>query len=139
MASDLEEKILLLLQNSPEGVILQSELWKILDSGSREVSRSLAKMAKRNLILREPYSDGGRKTFKVILLKKKPKIELDDILWCCCFTCHDLSKCGMGLPISPEMCPKLTISLRNEMIKMKKQEELKKISSQSGDGDAKEG
>ncbi|MDD1775997.1 MAG: hypothetical protein LUP94_01425 [Candidatus Methanomethylicus sp.] len=129
MPEELEEKILSLLQNSPEGFLLQSELWKSLKSGSREVSRSLAKMERRSLVKRESYREGGRKTYKVILLKKRPKIDLSDVLWCSCFTCSDLSRCGMGQPINPEMCTKLSMSLRNEYRKIEKENEQKKAES----------
>ena len=133
---ELEEKILSLLQSSVEVFLLQSYLWKALKSGSREVSRSLVKMEKRGLIKREPFRDGGRKTYKVILLKKKPKIELNDVLWCACFTCSDLSRCGMGQPISPEMCMKLSMSLRNEFRRLEKEEEVKKITASGKDKNA---
>jgi hypothetical protein len=136
LPEELEEKILSLLQNSAEGFLLQSDLWKALKSGSREVSRSLVKMEKRSLVKREPFRDGGRQTYKVILLKKKPKIELNDILWCSCFTCHDLSRCGMGQPVSPEMCTKLSMSLRNEFRKLEKEEEIKKTAASGKEKDA---
>lgn len=137
MPEELEERILSLLQDSTEGSVLQCELWKTLSSGSREVSRSLVKMEKRSLVKREPFQEGGRKTYKVILLKKTPKIDLADVSWCSCLTCHDLSRCGKGQPISPEACPKLSISLRNEFWKYSKDEELRKLPPTGKDRNAK--
>ncbi len=136
MPEELEEKILLLLQDSTEGSILQCELWKALSSGSREVSRSLVKMEKRSLVKREPVQECGRKTYNVILLRKAPKIDLADASWCACLTCPDLSRCGRGQPISPEECQKLSISLRNEYLKYSKEEELQKLSSTRKDDNA---
>ena len=137
MPEELEEKILAMLQNSTGGSILQCELWKALDSGSREVSRSIVKMERRNLVKREPVQDSGRKTYLVILLRKVPKIDLADVSWCACLTCPDLSRCGRGQPISPEDCQKLSISLRNEFWKHSKGEELQKLSSTGNDVNAK--
>jgi len=137
LPEELEEKILVMLQDSKEGSVLQCELWKVLNSGSREVSRSLVKMEKRNLIKRESVQEGGRKTYRITLLRKAPKIDLADVSWCSCLTCHDLSRCGRGQPISPDDCPKLSISIRNEFLKHSKDEEIKRLSSARKDADAK--
>jgi len=74
----------------------------------------LVKMEKRNLIKREAVQEGGRKTYRITLLRKAPKIDMADVSWCSCLTCPDLSRCGRGQPTSPDNCQKLSISIRNE-------------------------
>ncbi len=126
---ELEEKLIKALQNSADRSLLQSDLWKSLSSNSREVSRALARMEKKGIVKRELFTGDSHKTYRVTLIKKEQKVQISDIVWCSCFTCHDLSRCGMGQPISPENCVKLTMSLRNEFIKHQKSEEIKKAAS----------
>ncbi len=123
---ELEEKLIKALQNSSDRTLLQSDLWKSINSSSREVSRALARMEKKGIVRREPFTGDSHKTYRVILIKKEQKVQISDVVWCSCFTCHDLSRCGMGQPISPENCVKLSMSLRNEFAKHQKSEELKK-------------
>lgn len=126
---ELEEKLIKLLQSSVDRSLLQSDIWKSINSNSREVSRALSRMEKKGVVKREPYTKESHKTYRVTLIKKEPKVQIADVVWCSCFTCPDLSRCGSGQPISPENCVKLTMSLRNEFIKYQKAEELKKASS----------
>lgn len=125
----LEEKLIKELQKSADRSLLQSDLWKMINSNSREVSRTLARMEKKGIVKREPFSGDSHKTYRVTLMKKDQKVQISDMVWCSCFTCHDLSRCGIGQPISPENCVKLTISLRNEFIKHQKSEEIRKAAS----------
>ncbi|MDI9644099.1 MAG: hypothetical protein QFX35_02630 [Candidatus Verstraetearchaeota archaeon] len=123
---ELEEKLIKLLQSSADRSLLQSDLWKSINSNSREVSRALSRMEKRGIVKREPFSKDSHKTYKVMLLKKEVRVQISDVVWCSCFTCPDLTRCGMSQPISPENCIKLTMSLRNEYLKYQRAEELKK-------------
>ncbi len=114
MPDELEEKVLDTLQAAKDSNMLQSDLWKTLNLSSREVSRSLARLERRGVVKREPFREGGRKTYRVTLLKKKPKVSFTDVQWCACFTCPDLDRCGKGQPISPETCVKLTASIKED-------------------------
>ena len=114
MPESLEERILSLLQETESCTISQSDLGKALNLTSREIMRSLIKLEKRGVVARVQSKDGGRISYSVKLLKKRPKIDLNDVVWCACLTCNDLEKCGMGQPVSPESCEKLTISIKNE-------------------------
>jgi predicted transcriptional regulator len=114
LPESLEERILSLLQETESCTISQSDLGKALNLTSREIMRSLIKLEKRGVVARVQSKDGGRISYSVKLLKKRPKIDLNDVVWCACLTCNDLEKCGMGQPVSPESCEKLTISIKNE-------------------------
>ncbi|MBC7120864.1 MAG: hypothetical protein H5T33_04690 [Candidatus Methanosuratus sp.] len=126
---ELEERLIKALQNSAGQSLLQSDLWKSTSSSSREVSRALARMEKKGIVKREPFTGERRKTYRVTLIKKEHKVQISDVVWCACFTCHDLSRCGPGQPISPVNCTKLTMSLRSELMKYKRSEEIKMASS----------
>ena len=118
MTESIEEKIVSLLQKEEDGTMVQSELARTLGLNSREISRSLAKLERRNIIERIQFKDGGRIAYKVRVLKKKPRIDPSDVAWCACLTCSDLEKCGKGQPVSPEMCAKLTASIRAEQTRL---------------------
>lgn len=106
--------MLSILQNSEGCTMAQSDLGRALNLTSREICRSLAKLEKRGVIARVQSNASGRVSYDVKLLKKRPKIDLNDVAWCACLTCNDLEKCGRGQPVSPESCEKLTISIKNE-------------------------
>ena len=125
MPEALDEKILSLLQNSEGGSMLQSALSKALDLGIKELTRSLARLEKRGIVKKQPFKDGGKKTYKIILLKKKPKVDLKDVTWTSCLICPDLERCGKGQPISPETCSKLTAAVRAEYSRLLTLREIK--------------
>lgn len=118
MPESLEDKILSILQNSEDLTMAQSGLAKVLEMTSRDVSRVIVKLEKRGVVKRLQVKEGGRSSYKVKLLKKTPKIDLNDVVWCACFTCADLERCGRGQPVSPETCNKLTTSLKAENSKL---------------------
>jgi predicted transcriptional regulator len=118
MPESLEDKILSILQNSEDLTMAQSGLAKVLEMTSRDVSRVIVKLERRAVVKRLQVKEGGRSSYKVKLLKKTPKIDLSDVVWCACFTCPDLEKCGRGQPVSPETCNKLTTSLKAENSKL---------------------
>ncbi|MDD1764623.1 MAG: hypothetical protein LUQ46_01250 [Candidatus Methanomethyliaceae archaeon] len=114
MPEALDDRILSLLQNSKEGSMLQGALLKVLDIDSKELIKSLTKLQKQGIVRRQPFKDGGRRTYKIILLKKQAKVDLKDVTWTSCLICPDLEKCGKGQPVSPETCNKLTAAVRAE-------------------------
>ena len=114
MPEVLDEKILSLLQNSEGGSMLQNTLSKALNLGSKELTRSLARLEKRGVVKRQPFKDGGKKTYKIILLRRRTKANLKDVSWTSCLTCPDIERCGRGQPVSPETCNKLTAAVRSE-------------------------
>lgn len=113
MPESLEERILSLLQNTAGG-LPQSTLLKSLGVDGKTVLKSLSKLEKRGIIKREPYQDGGKRTYKIILLKRSQKVDLSDVIWASCTICPDLERCGRGQPISPETCEKLTSAIKLE-------------------------
>jgi DNA-binding transcriptional ArsR family regulator len=114
LPESLEERILSLLQNSGDDGVLQSTLSKSLGVDGKALSRSLSKLEKRGMIKREPYQDGGKRTYRIVLLKRSQKVDLSDVLWVSCTVCPDLERCGRGQPISPETCEKLTAAIKLE-------------------------
>lgn len=114
LPESLEDRILRLLQNSEGDGVLQSTLSKSLGVDAKTLLRSLSKLEKRGVIKREPYQDGGRRTYKISLLKRPQKVDLSDVLWVSCTVCPDLERCGRGQPISPETCEKLTAAIKLE-------------------------
>lgn len=118
MPESVEDRILSTLQSSDNLTMSQSGLAKALEMTSRDISRIIVKLEKRGVVKRLHVKDGGRSAYNVKLLKKTPKIDFSDVVWCACFTCPDLEKCGKGQPVSPEVCNKLTTSLRAEHSKL---------------------
>lgn len=118
MPESLEDKILSILQSSEDLTMTQSGLGKVLEMTSRDISRVVIKLERRGVVKRLQVKDGGRSSYNVKLLKKTPKIDLSDVVWCACFTCADLERCGRGQPVSPETCNKLTTSLKAENSKL---------------------
>lgn len=51
---------------SCEDGVLQSDLWKALDIDSRKCSRIVSKLLKKNLIIREPISIHGVRTYRLV-------------------------------------------------------------------------
>lgn len=118
MPESLEDRILSTLQNSANLTMTQSGLAKALELPSRDISRIVVKLEKRGVVKRLQVKEGGRSSYNVKLLKRAPRIDLTDVVWCACFTCADLERCGKGQPVSPETCNKLITSLRAEHSKL---------------------
>lgn len=114
MPESLEERILASLPKLGSDFVLQSTLSKSLGIDGKTLSRALQKLETRGIIKREPYQDGGRKTYKIILIRKQRKVDLNDVNWTSCIVCPDLERCGRGQPISPETCEKLTAAIKLE-------------------------
>ncbi|NVM52189.1 MAG: Lrp/AsnC family transcriptional regulator [Candidatus Helarchaeota archaeon] len=86
--------------------LLQSDLWRSLNTNSREGSRIATKLEKKGLVRRARELCEGRWTYRLYV---DEKIQLSEILWCTldrcpCFICKSLPQCGLGQTISPTAC-----------------------------------
>ncbi|RLE48784.1 MAG: hypothetical protein DRJ31_06510, partial [Candidatus Methanomethylicota archaeon] len=115
----LEKQALSLVEQSGERGLLQCDLWKLLKTDSREGSRIVSKLEKKGLIKREPVLHNGRKTFRIVLVKKPElKISISSIRGIPCFSCLNIHRCGIGQPISPVTCKELNEYLEAEASKL---------------------
>ena len=104
-----ERKAVEILRKRGEEGVLQSELWKILGTDSREGSRIAIRLEKKGLIKRVATVHSGKRTYKLTLIKREPKkISIVSVKGCPCFICPDLTRCGKGQKITPITCQKLT-------------------------------
>lgn len=104
--NELEHKALQIIMNTGGEGVLQSELWRMMDAGSREGSRISIKLESKGLIYRERELHRGRWTYR--LFSKRRPVSIDSILACPCLTCPDNARCEVGGTISPSDCAKLT-------------------------------
>lgn len=86
--------------------ILQSDLWRCLNTNSREGSRIATKLEKKGLVRRARELCEGRWTYRLYV--DEPH-QASDVIWrtlnnCPCFTCEQLPRCGPGQNISPNSC-----------------------------------
>jgi len=95
----------LVLESGEEG-ILQSEMWKRLESNSQTGSTIVRKLERRGIIKRQRELHDNRWTYRLISLMKP--VTVDSIIDCPCTACNDINKCTPGLLISPILCTKLT-------------------------------
>lgn len=116
MSEKLIDQILSMLQSS--GELIQSRLSKQLGVNAKTISKALKSLEKSGIIKRERHVDDGRVTYKISLVRKEQRVELNDIGWTPCATCPNLERCGRGQPISPENCEKLTIAIKMEYQKL---------------------
>jgi len=89
--------------------LLQSDLWRSLNTNSREGSRIASKLEKKGLVRRSKELYEGRWTYR-LYVDEKP--QASEVLWCTlnhcpCFTCKNLIQCGQGQTISPMECSML--------------------------------
>ncbi len=69
---EVEEKILKLIKSRKKG-ILQNELWKKIDIDRRKCSRIVEKLEKDGLIVREPETNKGTRTYRITIAEaRKP-------------------------------------------------------------------
>ena len=89
--------------------ILQSDLWKKLETTSREGSRLAVRLEKKGLINRKKELVDGRWTFRLYATSStsKAKSGATTLEGCPCFTCGDLARCGDLQSISPVYCIRL--------------------------------
>ena len=100
----------IILEQNKKGII-QSKLWKELGASSREGSRLSLKLEEKKFIRRERELHNGRWTYR--LFTTRQPITITSILDVPCTTCPVILKCGAGSNISPEVCDKLEIWLKD--------------------------
>lgn len=106
--SEMEKKAVDIIGRAGNNGILQSELWKILGTDSREGSRIAIRLERKGIITREPIVHDGKHTYNLKIIKREPKrILISSIKGIPCFTCPILMKCGPGGEITPIDCQKL--------------------------------
>jgi hypothetical protein len=93
--------------------LLQSDLWRSLNTNSREGSRIATKLEKKGLVRRSRELCEGRWTYRLYV---DEKTQISEILWCTldkcpCFTCKRLLECGFNPPITPNTCSDLDVWL----------------------------
>ena len=103
---ELENKALKLIIEKKTAGILQSDLWKILNSSSREISRICLKLEDKKVIKREREVSNGRWTYR-IFTSKKP-IEIESLLDIPCVSCPNLYRCATGEESRINSCELLT-------------------------------
>jgi hypothetical protein len=107
--SELEHKALELIIKKGEDGVMQSDLWRELDTSSREGSRISLKLTKSGLIRREKRLHKGRWTYH--LTSNREPIDIKSILDIPCITCLEIVKCEEDGPVSPNFCDDLTFWL----------------------------
>ncbi|MCR6669519.1 MAG: hypothetical protein NDF51_05925 [archaeon YNP-WB-040] len=107
--SELEKKAIEIIIKRGENGIMQSELWKILGTDSREGSRIAIRLEKKGFVTREPIMHEGKHTYILKIVKKEPKkISISSVKGIPCFTCPIITKCGQGGEVNPITCQKMT-------------------------------
>jgi DNA-binding MarR family transcriptional regulator len=112
--SNLIEQVFETILQSGEAGIFQTELCKVFSLDSRDVSRLVSNLEKRDLISRERILYNGRWTYKVVVKKptevaelvKKP-IEIVSVEGAPCFGCTYQHLCSLEdetSQYSPEKC-----------------------------------
>ena len=104
--NDLEHRALLVIVNSGNRGVLQSELWRKMSASSREGSRISLKLENKGLIRRERELSGGRWTYR--LYPKRKPASINSIIDCPCLMCSDGPRCGAWSSTSPIECERLT-------------------------------
>lgn len=89
--------------------LLQSDLWRCLNTNSREGSRIAQKLEKKGLVRRSRELCEGRWTYRLYV---DDEVQISEIIWntfnqCPCFTCEHLIRCGPSQNISPNSCVSL--------------------------------
>ena len=103
--ADLEQKAFQIIMEIGSEGILQSELWKQLDSTGREISRIAIRLEKKGLIERERELFNGRWTYRIF--SKRNPVTIDSIIDIPCVMCEDISKCGEGSVETIIYCDKI--------------------------------
>ncbi|RLE52224.1 MAG: Lrp/AsnC family transcriptional regulator [Candidatus Methanomethylicota archaeon] len=105
----MEKRAIEIIKKAGDEGVLQSDLWKMLGTDSREGSRIAIRLERKGFIEREPTVHAGKKTYRLRLIKRPPrKISIATVKGCPCFVCPDLTKCAIGHVINPVTCKKLT-------------------------------
>ena len=117
--SDLEKRIIEVLESVGEEGLIQRELWNLLGVDSRSGMRVVARLERRGLLTRKRIYHKGKATYLLRLSKKAGKeIEIPRILTAIpCFSCPYLDRCDEGGSPDPRNCIELDKWLRNMKLK----------------------
>jgi len=122
----MEKRAIEIIKKAGDEGVLQSDLWKMLGTDSREGSRIAIRLERKGFIQREPTVHAGKKTYRLRLIKRPPrKISIATVKGCPCFVCPDLTKCGIGHFINPVTCKKLTSWIIEQIATQSIREEMK--------------
>ncbi|MFX1518723.1 MAG: hypothetical protein ACFFCD_02215 [Promethearchaeota archaeon] len=105
----LEDNAMKIIVDTGLQGILQADLWKKLETTSREGSRLAVRLEKAGLVKRVKELVDGRWTFRLFAktVSTSKKESMDTLGGCPCFTCGDLVRCGNLQSISPVFCADL--------------------------------
>ncbi|MEM2110178.1 MAG: hypothetical protein QW327_06845 [Candidatus Odinarchaeota archaeon] len=113
MVSELERKALKIIKECGDTGLPQNELWKSLNTNSREGYRLSSKLERSGYIRRVKELYKGRWTYRLFpLVKVEKPITYDKLDNCPCFDCKELFRCGLGNDVSPVLCPRQNSWLR---------------------------
>ena len=101
-----EKRAFQLILEAGEDGILQSDMWKRLESNSQTGSIIARKLERMGIIKRNREFNDGRWTYRLICTQKP--ITVESIIDCPCTACNDIDRCTPGLHVSPLTCAKLT-------------------------------
>ncbi|MET1159839.1 MAG: winged helix-turn-helix transcriptional regulator [Thermoprotei archaeon] len=115
--TELDRKVFEYLLKKGDNGVPQNVLWKELGLTSRDASRSLKKLEEMGYVKREPIVVNGRRTYRVIPLKKsieeleekkeiivKPILSLDGFTMIPCMYCPYIDQCYEGGYYDPTQC-----------------------------------
>lgn len=104
--TSLEDNAMKIIVDTGVQGILQSDLWKKLETTSREGSRLAVRLEKTGLVKRVKELVDGRWTFRLFAktVSTSKKESVNTLEGCPCFTCGDLARCGNLQSISPVFC-----------------------------------
>lgn len=116
--SDLEKRIIEILETAGDEGLLQRELWNILGIDSRSGMRVVARLERRGFLTRKRVYHKGKATYLLRLSKKAgEEIEIPQILTVLpCFSCPYIDRCDEGGSPDPRNCIELDKWLRNMKI-----------------------
>ncbi len=107
MVSELEKKALKIIKECGDTGLPQNELWKSLNTTSREGHRISSKLERNGQIRRVKELYKGRWTYRLFpIVKTEQPVKYDKLDDCPCFDCEDLQKCGVGNDVNPISCVK---------------------------------
>jgi hypothetical protein len=86
--------------------ILQSELWKKLDTDSREGSRVILRLEEKGLIERKSELHRGRWTYRIFARRRYSTI--NSIMDIPCAFCDLDMRCEQSADLSPSNCERMT-------------------------------
>lgn len=131
--TELDKKIYKYLLKKGSNGVPQNILWREMGITSRDASRSLKKLETLKLVKREPIVFNGKKTYRIIAIKKKidelveekkrvikPLVSLNSLLDIPCMSCpYIMTICYEGGYYDPRNCQWLIDWIKNNTSKNK--------------------